>query len=169
MLSLHLDHNLQVVTGAASGIGAVTTQLFSLRGWRVVAVDLDEARLQQLYGSSSSSVVAVVADLTDTAACDALAARVASQFSSEGDDVAVLVNCAGFMLPLPVLGAPWADIERQFRVNTMAPLYLTRILTPLLLAGPRGGSVVNVSSVAASIAWPYQGLYTASKAALEGS
>ena len=156
-----------MVTGAASGIGAVTTQLFALRGWRVVAVDLDGARLQQLYGSSSS-VVAVVADLTDTAACDALAARVASQFSSEGDDVAVLVNCAGFMLPLPVLGAPWADIERQFRVNTMAPLYLTRILTPLLLAGPRGGSVVNVSSVAASIAWPYQGLYTASKAALEG-
>jgi short-subunit dehydrogenase len=83
--------------------------------------------------------------------------------------VAVLVNCAGFLLPLPVLGAPWELLERQMCVNALAPVYLTRLLMPLLLAGPRGGSVVNVSSVAAAIGWPYQGLYSASKAALEGA
>lgn len=156
-----------MVTGAASGIGAATTQLFLLRGWRVVAVDVDTARLNQLYGSSTS-VTPLAADLTDTGACDIVAAQVAKKFSSSRDDVAVLVNCAGCILPLPVLGAPWADVERQFRINTLAPMYLSRLLAPRLLSGPRGGSIVNISSGAAAMAWPYQGAYTASKAALEG-
>jgi len=157
-----------VVTGAASGIGAATTALFAARGWQVYAVDVDAKGLERLYRSPSLRVQPFVADLTDTAACDSLLARVTSDCSDGKGDVAVLVNCAGFILPLPVLGAKWGDIERQFHINTLAPVYLTRLFTPLLLEGPRGGSVVNVSSMAASIGWPYQGLYSASKAALEG-
>jgi NAD(P)-dependent dehydrogenase (short-subunit alcohol dehydrogenase family) len=91
----------------------------------VYAVDVDQTRLEQMYASSSSTtsssplVEAVVADLTDTAACDALLARVArgvqQQQQGEGEEegVAVLVNCAGFMLPLPVLGADWELVEKQ--------------------------------------------------------
>lgn len=159
------DGKVAVVTGAASGIGLTTTKLMAKLGWKVYAVDINE---KSSYADFSHQVHWVVADLTQKADCDRLVDQVFNDPICKKNGLSALINCAGVILPCPVLGADWKQLESQFHINALSPMYLTHQLVALLLQSKSGGNVVNVSSLAALIAWPYQGVYTSSKSALEG-
>ena len=142
-----------VVTGASSGIGAATARRLAKDGHTVVAAARRVDRLERLAAEVGGRAVRL--DVTDQASVDALAAGL--------DTVDVLVNVAGGAFGGdPVADADPADWQRMFEVNVLGTLRVTRALLPLLRAGA-GGTIVNLTSTAASVNYEGGGGYTAAK------
>ncbi|HMD46836.1 MAG TPA: SDR family oxidoreductase [Acidimicrobiales bacterium] len=152
------------ITGASSGIGAdlavgcaragATVGLCARRADRLTEV-LEQCRA---YAPESRSWPA---DLGDIDALPALAARV----DDEMGGIDILVNNAGMpkRRRAEVLSAD--DVETVMRVNYFSPVRLTVSLLGRMLARG-GGTIVNVSSIAAHLSSPGESAYDASKAAL---
>jgi 2,3-dihydro-2,3-dihydroxybenzoate dehydrogenase len=143
------------VTGAAQGIGHAVARTFAEAGASVVALDL------QLAEVLPGNVKGVVIDVSDSEAVT----RCCEQLLDEGLGPDVLVNVAGVLATGRLDEVDDALLQRTFAVNTFAPFYLMRALTPWF-QGRRRGAIVNVSSNAGRVPRVGMGIYGASKAAL---
>ncbi|RCG21017.1 SDR family NAD(P)-dependent oxidoreductase [Sphaerisporangium album] len=149
-----------VVTGAASGIGRATVELFAQRGTGVVAVDHDEAGLKAFAGDER--IVTLAGDVSSEDANRAAVALALERFGRL--DGAVLNAGIGGTLPLEHPGALEAA-ERILSVNLRGPILGIRTAAPALRASG-GGSIVVTASVAGIRADPGNWAYNASKGAL---
>jgi NAD(P)-dependent dehydrogenase (short-subunit alcohol dehydrogenase family) len=152
-----------VVTGAAGGLGSAVVELLAARGTGVLAVDLDEERLEALAGGAGD-VVAHVADTTDAAAVEAYTALAARRF---GRLDAVFNNAAIEGPVLPISEYPDEEFERVLRVNLKSTWLGTKHAVPALAAAG-GGSIVNTASTGGVMGWPELSAYVASKHAVVG-
>ena len=149
-----------LVTGPTAGIGREFARALAARGYDLVLVSRDTARLQALADELTDrpgvSVEVLPADLAEPA--DLL--RVEERLGRADAAVDLLVNNAGFGLPERFPYGPIEDEERMLDVLVRAVLRLSHAaLRPMLESG--GGAIVNVSSVAGFM--PY-GTYGAAKA-----
>jgi NAD(P)-dependent dehydrogenase (short-subunit alcohol dehydrogenase family) len=150
-----------VVTGASSGIGEATARRLARAGMTVVAVARRGARLDAL-AATQPGIVAHVADVTDTAAVDALATRVGDEHGA----CHVLVNNAG------VGGGAFRgrddldDALRTIDVNLLGAIRCMAAFAALLEASAPS-RVVNVASVAGKVGVG-PAAYAASKFGLVG-
>jgi len=152
------DAPVVLITGAASGIGAVTAQAFADRGWTVYATDVSTPlpdRIQQ-------GCVCRELDVTDPEQCGAV---VDSTVDDTGR-IDVLVNNAGYAVPGPVEDGSVAEVRKQFDVLVHGVQRLCQAALPELRTSGRG-RIVNVSSVLGMSSYPGIGTYCAAKAALE--
>ncbi|GGV13423.1 SDR family NAD(P)-dependent oxidoreductase [Streptomyces griseoflavus] len=134
-----------VVTGAAAGIGAATAEVLGGLGAHVLAVDLDADGLTELAGrlaGSGAGCTVVEADLTERSDVE----RVSRAVEESGVVVKALVNNVGANSRRSILDLDPEQWDRDLARNLTSAYLLTRALLPALLAAPRGGSVVNVSS-----------------------
>lgn len=143
------------VTGAAQGIGRAVAHTFAEAGASVVAFDL------QLAEALPGNVKRVVIDVSDSE----VVTRCCEQLLDEGLGPDVLVNVAGVLATGRLDEVDDALLQRTFAINTFAPFYLMRALTPWF-QGRRRGAIVNVSSNAGRVPRVGMGIYGASKAAL---
>ncbi|MFC9973655.1 SDR family NAD(P)-dependent oxidoreductase [Spirillospora sp. NPDC127200] len=150
-----------VVTGASSGIGAATARRLAAEGFNVVLAARRRDRLDALAQEITESVpgagavAAVTLDVTDQASVDALAAGL--------DSCHVLVNNAGGAVGLePVAQADPADWQAMYDTNVLGLLRITKALLPKLIAGG-AGHVVNITSLAAHVAYEGGAGYNAAK------
>ncbi|MFI6514699.1 SDR family NAD(P)-dependent oxidoreductase [Spirillospora sp. NPDC050679] len=150
-----------VVTGASSGIGAATARRLAAEGFNVVLAARRRDRLDALAEEiaenvpGAGAVVAVTLDVTDQASVDALAAGL--------DSCHVLVNNAGGAVGLePVAQADPADWQAMYDTNVLGLLRVTKALLPKLIAGG-AGHVVNITSLAAHVAYEGGAGYNAAK------
>ncbi|WP_424533255.1 SDR family NAD(P)-dependent oxidoreductase [Sphaerisporangium viridialbum] len=149
-----------LVTGAASGIGRATVELFAERGAGVVAVDHDEAGLKAL-----ADIERVVTLAGDVSAEDTNQAAVALAVERFGRlDGAILNAGIGGTLPFEYPGAVEAA-DRIISVNLRGPILGIRAAAPALRAAG-GGSIVVTASVAGIRADPGNWAYNATKGAL---
>lgn len=154
-----------VVTGASSGIGAATARLLAAHGWRVVAVARRADRLAALAAETGCETV--VADLTDTAAVDALRAHIAAT----GPIHAIVAVAGGAIGTDTVESADAADWMRMFDINVLSAQRVIAALLPALRAGARErgvGDILAITSTAGQIAYETGGGYNAAKFALRG-
>jgi NAD(P)-dependent dehydrogenase (short-subunit alcohol dehydrogenase family) len=153
-----------IVTGASRGLGRVIAGVLSRGGYDLVIGARNEAMLAQAavaLGTSGRRVAAVPGDITDAAVRNRL---VDSADSLGGLDV--LVNNASELGPIgPLTDFDVPRFGRLFPVNAGAPLALMQRALPLLRE--RRGLIVNITSDAATGAYPGWGPYGATKAALE--
>lgn len=160
-----------VVTGASTGIGEACLDTLTGAGFFVfgsVRNGADAERLQRKHGTSCFSPL--LFDVTDPSAVAFAAAEVERRLA--GASLSGLVNNAGAAFPGPLLYQPVEEFRRQIEINLIGQLSVTQAFAPLVGACvvPRGrpGRIVNMSSVAGSLATPFLGAYGASKHALEG-
>ncbi len=157
-----------LVTGGASGIGAAVCEEFAAAGCRVTAVDQREEALVEtvraLRKRFAGPVGALVCDLADPAAADALVTRAADGPNGAVD---VLVNAAGLYPAVPLLEMTQPLWDRVMDVNVRAAMLTTVAFGRARVAAGLGGAVVNISSGAAIRARPGAAHYSTSKAALE--
>jgi NAD(P)-dependent dehydrogenase (short-subunit alcohol dehydrogenase family) len=156
-----------LITGGASGLGFETCRLFADNGWKVIALDINPKGLEELR-QISPLITGYVVDISSIKSIDDCLEFLSNDPKVMRDGINALVNCAGLALPGPCLGVSWERMELQFRVNVIGVVYLTKKLLPLLLQPNNGANIVNISSMAGTIAWPWQGAYSTSKYALEG-
>jgi NAD(P)-dependent dehydrogenase (short-subunit alcohol dehydrogenase family) len=145
-----------VLTGGSSGIGAATARLLGSRGWRCVLLARGEERLRAVAEEIDGEWE--VCDVADREAVDAVAARVRERHPA----VALLVNSAGIPGRASFSRNDPEQIERVVRVNYLGSVWATRAFLPAL-ESPPGGHVVNVVSVAGTVALGPAGPYSAAK------
>lgn len=149
-----------LVTGATSGIGRATAEGLAREGAHVVVSGRDAARGAAVIAAIEAmggSAEFVRADLASPSDVRALAARAA--------DVDVLVNNAGIFPGGLTHELPESVFDETFGVNVKAPYLLVAAIAPLMVARG-GGSIVNVTTMAAEIGMVGLSAYGASKAAL---
>ncbi|WP_435101721.1 SDR family oxidoreductase [Arhodomonas sp. AD133] len=146
-----------LVTGAAKGIGRAIVRRLAGEGATVFALGRNAEALDILSGETGARPI--VADLEDT---EAAAARVSEFLPLDG-----LVNCAGVVTVEPFLETSARNFNETMVVNTWAPLRLGQVVARDCIARGLSASVVNVSSIAATVGTPGHAAYCASKAALD--
>jgi uncharacterized protein len=153
-----------LVTGASAGIGREFCRQLATRGYDLLVVARDTARLNALaaeLGSANGVKVEVLpADLTRDDDLTRIADRAATDPA-----LTMLVNNAGFGTVGPLATAPAKQQEAMLRLHVLAPMRLTRAALPGMMSR-RSGAVINVSSVAGFIDSPGNVNYCASKAYL---
>ena len=153
-----------LVTGASTGIGAATARGLARRGVRVFATVRREEDGTRL-AAGDPGIVPIVLDVTDDMGIARTAALLEERYPD--DRLIGLVNNAGIAVPGPLEALTSADLSRQFAVNVIAPFAMARAFLPRLRAAR--GRIINVSSVAGRISFPFSGAYCASKFALEAA
>lgn len=154
-----------VITGGGTGIGAATVRLLAARGVRCVinyASSRDEA--QALADEVGEGAIAVQADITDDAACRALAEAAMRAFGR----IDFLVNNSGRTKfanheDLEALSAE--DFTHIYQLNVIAAFQMVRACAPAMKAG-EASAIVNVASVAGVFGMGSSVAYAASKGAL---
>jgi len=150
-----------LITGAASGIGRATAQLYTERGYRVVALDVDEAGLDKLAADAAADAI-LVGDAADPAANRAAVDLAVSRFGRL--DAAVLNAGIGGAGPLESSGA-LERFDRVLAVNVRGVAAGIRAAVPALRA-VGGGAIVATSSVSGLRGDPGTWAYNATKAAI---
>ncbi len=150
-----MARKIAVVTAAGHGIGRATAVMFALEGAKVFATDIDEVAL-----SSIPNVTACRLDVTDRGAIQRLAAEIGA--------IDVLFNCAGIVHGGTILQSSEEELDYAINLNVCSMYRLIRAFLPRMLSG-RGGSIVNMSSVASSLKGvPNRFAYSLTKAAVIG-
>ena len=155
-----------LVTGATSGLGRSVALAFADQGIPVAIVGRSERALRQVAAEvqdRNAQVVALTADLSDSAALADLVDAAASQL----DGIGALVNAAGTDVPGRAEDLELDEWNRVIAVNLTAPFALARSVMPHMQAGG-GGLIVNISSVAGRRGWANASAYCSTKFALTG-
>ena len=157
-------NGIALVTGGSRGLGLVIARVLGARGYKLVIGGRDRDALAAAAGELSHRAPAVVpvdGDITDAT----VRGRLVDAARQLGG-LDLLVNNASELGPIGSLATfDVARFSRLFPVNVGAPLALTGLALPLLAA--RRGLIVNITSDAATAAYPGWGPYGATKAALE--
>lgn len=152
---MKLNGKRALITAAAQGIGRSCAELFAKNGAHVIAVDINQAALDELDVAEKYCV-----DLTDAEQIKELAAKV--------KDVDILFNCAGYVHAGSILECDDAAWDFSFNLNVKSMFHMIKAFLPSML-DKKSGSIINMSSVASSVKGvPNRFAYSASKAAVIG-
>ena len=169
---MRLTGTVALITGGSSGIGAATARALAGAGARLLIAGRDPERLRAIAGQTGG--IALTCDLAapDGAASLAAAAQRAAAALSPAPGtggapagIDILVNNAGVGWAGPIGEITAGKIAELVAVNLTAPMQLTRLLAPDMLARGRG-RVVFVSSIAAATGVRGEAVYSATKAGL---
>ncbi|MCM1176550.1 MAG: SDR family NAD(P)-dependent oxidoreductase [Clostridium sp.] len=166
-----------LVTGAASGMGRLYAHKLAQKGYSLILVDINSQKLEEVAGEIRSEVAGmedfragfkdgfclktVVQDLSQQDAAEKVYA------ASDGCEVEVLVNNAGLMYCQTIANTSPKFLSLIMMVHNYTPLMLCRRFVPGMQQ--RGcGYVLNISSLAAWMAWPGIGMYGNTKRFVKG-
>ncbi|HZS94338.1 MAG TPA: SDR family oxidoreductase [Chloroflexota bacterium] len=156
---------IAAVTGASRGIGRATAIALAGAGYRVFALARSMPDLEAVARNvPTGSVVPIELDITDNRSREAALRQVIEETGGYGLDV--LVNNAGYGQEGAIEEVSVEAMRRQFEVNVFGLVAFTQPFIPAMRE--RGqGRVVNISSAAGRFSTPFEGVYSASKFALE--
>lgn len=155
-----------LITGSTSGIGHATALRLARRGVHVVVSGRDAERGSRVVAevrAQGGTAEFVRADLQDARSSADLADRATR---AAGGALDILVNNAAIGAGGPTAGFDESTFDAVMATNLTVPFYLVAAIAPGMVE--RGaGAIVNVSTLAASIALPGLAVYGATKAAVE--
>jgi NAD(P)-dependent dehydrogenase (short-subunit alcohol dehydrogenase family) len=155
------------ITGAANGIGRETAARFVAEGAKVVIADIDraagpvsEAQARAKAANRGGDAVYVYADITETADVERAVAETISRFGR----IDILHNNAGGSrsVDAPLTEAPEEEFWRVLKLDLYGTFLTSRHVIPQMIKSG-GGSIINMSSVAALVAFPGRHCYSAAK------
>ena len=157
-MSGRLAGKIAFITAAGQGMGKAAAIAFAREGAKVWATDIKPGPLSELAGSAGIT----------TRQLDATDEQAIAQLATEVGAVDVLLNCAGYVHHGSLLDCTPKDWDFSMNVNVRSMFLVARAFLPGMLAR-KGGSIINVASVASTIKGvPNRLAYGASKAAVIG-
>lgn len=149
------------ITGASSGLGKATAQLFQSKGWNVIATmrkPESETALKTL-----ENVLVTRLDVLDISSIENAVNEGIRKFGK----IDVLLNNAGYGAYGPLESFPREKIIRQFNTNVIGLLDVTKALLPHFRQN-KSGIIINISSIGGKMTFPLGALYHGTKFAVEG-
>jgi NAD(P)-dependent dehydrogenase (short-subunit alcohol dehydrogenase family) len=155
-----------VVTGSSSGIGFETSLLLAKNGYRTFATvrNMEKAKdIRNVSDKGKLPIQVVELDVSvDKSVDDAI-----DRIYDESKKIDILVNNAGYSLIGALEDLTMDEIKAQFETNLFGTIRVMKAVLPIMRK-QKGGTIVNVSSVAGRIAFPLFPAYSGTKFALEG-
>ncbi|HWO54456.1 MAG TPA: glucose 1-dehydrogenase [Paenibacillus cookii] len=159
-----LDEKVAIITGAASGQGAVEAKLFAKEGAKVAATDINEEALQAVVAeikAAGGEAIAVKHNVVSEEDWKNVIDKTVEAFGK----VDVLVNNAGVAPATPLLDTTLDQWKKVMDINATSVFLGTQMVVPeMRKAG--GGSIINISSMAGIVGTGAANAYPASKGAV---
>lgn len=171
-MELDFHGKVAVITGAASGMGLLTSRELARRGASVVLVDIGEEALEKAVGEIHAIGGEAIGTRCDVRRYDEVS-RVAEQALERYGRIDILVNFAGGAesrccnSPLPFYEQPIEVIDWAIDVNLKGAVYFSRACMPAMIR-QEGGVIVNLGSVTGIEGCASATCYGASKSGLLG-
>jgi NAD(P)-dependent dehydrogenase (short-subunit alcohol dehydrogenase family) len=150
------------ITGAGSGLGRDIALGLAAKGYRVFGTAMSSEEIADLKQASGGAVTLSQCDITDEAAVKAWASEVVTQNEGRLD---LLISNAGILTPGPLEVLPLSAIRHEFEVNVFGALAVVNAFLPALREAR--GRIVQVSTMTATLPFPFNGPSGASKAAFD--
>lgn len=165
-MTMELEDQVALVTGAASGLGRAIARRFARAGARVVVADLDRSAASATareIDADPKRAVGIAMDVTDERAVDSGVADVVSQFGR----VDVLVSNAGIQIVHPLEEFTYAEWKRMLAIHLDGAFLTTRACLPHMYRAGRG-SLIYMGSVHSKLASVLKAPYVTAKHGLIG-
>jgi len=165
--SFLLTGQIALVTGAGPGLGLEVAHLLAHAGAQVLLNGRTKAPLAAAaarIARAGAKATALPFDIADATMVEQAFSRIAS----ERGRLDILVNNVGIRDRRALFDFDLADVRRVLDANLVAAFELSRRAARLMIAGGRGGRIINVSSIAGPIAGAGDVVYTMAKAGLDG-
>jgi 2-dehydro-3-deoxy-L-rhamnonate dehydrogenase (NAD+) len=164
-MSNTLKEQVAVVTGAASGLGAVVARKLSEQGALLALADIDQQGLEKTSKSLSGLSKIYNVDITSEDAVMQMIDKVGNQFGR----IDILVNCAGITGKTNIKSheTETANLKKVFEINFMGSWYTSKYAIPLMLKN-NYGRILHFASIAGKEGNAGMLAYSSSKAAVIG-
>lgn len=162
---MRLKGKVAMITGAGSGIGWTTAALFAREGAAIVAADIDPVRAQAIathIREQGGQAVAVVGAVQRAEDAQRMVAGALDAFGR----IDVLFNCAGLGSTGTILDLPEEEWDQVMAVNVKGTFMVSRYVAQAMIDAGRGGSIINMGSLAGVVGGPRMAAYNASKGAV---
>ena len=160
-----LNGKVAVVTGASKGIGAGIAKHLAAEGAAVVvnyaSSKKDAAQVVDEIAKRGGTAIAVQADVAKKIDIERLFAETEKTFGR----LDILVNNAGVYQFAPLEEVTESEFHREFNTNVLGLILATQEAVKHF--GPKGGSVINISSIATAATPPMSAVYTGTKGAVD--
>lgn len=153
-----------LITGASSGIGKETALAFAKAGINLVLIGRDQQKLATVAAMAADLGVSAQAYPLDLADIPEVAPNIA-KIAQESGPIDILINNAGMGYTNPLADTPLSDWQRVIDLNLTSVYQCVQGILPAMRQ-QGGGTIINVSSIAADNFFPDWGAYSVSKAAL---
>lgn len=163
---MKLESKVAVVTGAASGVGKATLELFASEGGNVVGVDVNvpagEAVVAEVARTGAKAKF-IAADVSSSEHVRDMVSKAVAAF----DRIDILFNNAGIEIVVPIHEMSEEDWDAVLNTNLKGAFLCSKYVVPHMIRNG-GGVIINNSSLMAGLALPGASAYCASKAGLLG-
>jgi len=163
---MKLKDKVAIVTGAASGIGKAIAKEFFNEGAKVAVADLNEVGAKEVAEAIikvGGKALAVKADV----GYDEDVYKMISATLKEFGSIDILVNNAGIISPAKVIDTKEEDWDKILRNNLKSCFLCCREVVKVMIKQNKGGKIINMSSIHATLSEPCAGSYTAAKGGME--
>ncbi len=163
---MKLENKLAIVTGGAAGIGKAIALALAREGADVAIADIQDEKARavaQTVEAQGRRALAIHCDVSNSTEVNAMVAQVVSTWSG----LDILVNNAAVIAP----GLFWQlsdeDWHRIIRTNLNSVFFCSRAAAQVMIGQGRGGRIISMSSIHATLSEPSAGPYTAAKGGIE--
>ncbi len=143
-----------IITGASDGLGLELAKQFIKKGYTVISISRSKPTI--------SEIIHIKADLLIEKDID----KAVEIIKSKHSDFSCLINSAGVFSASPVDSLEYQDLENLYKINVLAPMYLTSKLLELIKRN--SADIVNIGSTISFKAYESQTAYGSSKWAIRG-
>lgn len=158
-----MDKKVAIVTGGNSGLGYATAKKFCDNGIKTYVIGRTKERTVNACSEIGNNAMPLIFDLTNL---DEIPGMIQDIFDREGQ-IDILVNNAGINMKKEFIEVTDAEFENILHTNLFSVFSISReVVKKMKETG--GGSIVNISSMAAQYGMPKVVAYSASKTAIEG-
>lgn len=162
---ISLADQVAIITGGGGGIGRAIALALASAGANIVIADIVPERCEETatrVRELGRQALPVPTDVCDTEQVYAMVEQAKQHFGR----IDILVNNAGGVSPKPFLQQTEKSWRKHIDLNLVSMLAATSAAAPVIIAGGRGGVIINVASIEASRAAPYYSVYAACKAGM---
>ena len=165
---MRLKGKVALVTGAGSGLGKATAEIFAQEGARVIVADISQRRAEAVADaingtSRRKKAIAVRGDVAKKSEVEAMVAEACKKFGP----ITILVNNAGIAQIKDFLDISPEEWQRMLDIHMKGTFLCTQAVIPDMIAA-NWGRIINTASVAGMEGGPQNAHYAAAKAAIIG-